>query len=164
MTSETNPYAAYLGKAKPDEVITETPQQLTKLVEQLGPDGLKQSYAPDKWNARQIVCHLADCELAFAFRLRQALAEANHVVQPFDQELWAKPYSNESFDAQTALRVFATVRQWNVILLKTVSREERSKPVRHPERGEMTFQTLVEIMAGHDGNHLRQLRAIADQK
>ena len=159
-----NPYAAYIGTADPDETIAGTARQLAELIEQLGPEGLKRSYAPGKWNARQIVCHLADCELAFAFRLRQALGESNHVIQPFDQELWAKVYAENSFDAHTALQVFSTVRQWNVMLLKTVTKETRLKPVTHPERGEMTFQTLVEIMAGHDGNHLRQLRAIADPK
>jgi hypothetical protein len=33
--------------------------------------------------------------------------------------------------------------------------------VTHPERGEMTFKTLVETMAGHDLNHLGQLERIA---
>ena len=32
----------------------------------------------------------------------------------------------------------------------------------HPERGTMTFQTIVETMAGHDLNHLAQLRRIAE--
>ena len=27
-----------------------------------------------KWSAREIVAHLADCEMVFAFRLRQTLA------------------------------------------------------------------------------------------
>ena len=31
--------------------------------------------APGKWSAAEIVCHLADCELVFGFRLRQTLAE-----------------------------------------------------------------------------------------
>ena len=36
-----------------------------------------------------------------------------------------------------------------------------SKPVTHPERGTMTFQTLLETMAGHDLNHLQQLETLA---
>ena len=36
------------------------------------------------------------------------------------------------------------------------------KKVNHPERGDMTFRTIVETMAGHDLNHLKQLDAIAD--
>ena len=162
MTAQANPYAAYIGNEEPDKIIARTPQKLSEVVTQLDGEKLNRSYAPGKWNARQIVCHLADCELAFAFRLRQALAEPNHLIQPFNQELWAKPYSNEAFDARTALQVFSTVRHWNLILLKTTPQEARSKPVTHPERGQMTFQMLVEIMAGHDGNHLRQLQLIAD--
>jgi hypothetical protein len=33
-----------------------------------------------------------------------------------------------------------------------------NKPVLHPERGTMTFQTIIETMAGHDLNHLAQLQ------
>jgi hypothetical protein len=36
-----------------------------------------------------------------------------------------------------------------------------AKPLNHPERGEMTVQTIVETMGGHDINHLRQLEGIA---
>ena len=158
MSSPANPYKEFLGDRNPQEVIAVTSDQLASVVQKLGPGGLERSYAPGKWSARQILCHLADCEIAFAFRLRQALAESHHMIQPFNQELWAKPY--QAFDAQTALHVFSSVRHWNLLLLQTVSPADYAKPVSHPERGEMTFQTLVETMAGHDLNHLRQLQAI----
>ena len=108
-----------------------------------------------------ILCHLADGEMAFGFRLRQALAEPHHVIQPFDQDAWAKPYSSASFSAQAALEMFSVARRWNLALLDTVSPEDLKKPVTHPERGTMTFETIVETMAGHDLNHLKQLDAIA---
>jgi len=38
-----------------------------------------------------------------------------------------------------------------------------SRTMTHPERGTMTFQTIVETMAGHDLNHLGKLRRIASQ-
>jgi uncharacterized damage-inducible protein DinB len=161
MASSNNPYAAYLGGAAPEEIMAETPQRLTELAQRLEPKGWNQSYAPGKWTARQILCHLADTELAFAFRLRQALAEPNHLIQPFDQDRWAEAYTNRSYDAQAALQVFSSVRRWNLDLLQTVPAEARSRPVRHPERGEMTFQTLVDTIGGHDVNHLRQLDSIA---
>jgi len=49
-------------------------------------------------------------------------------------------------------------------LLKNVPPATFSKPVTHPERGTMTFKVLLETMAGHDLNHLRQLEAIAAAK
>ena len=97
----------------------------------------------------------------FAFRLRQALAEPYHVIQPFDQDAWATRYSTA--DAQTALAVFSAVRQWNLALLETVTPEEFAKTLNHPERGDMTFQTVIDTMGGHDLNHLQQLETIASQ-
>jgi hypothetical protein len=159
MPSSSNPYQKFLADRNPQEVIAVTPQRLTEIFQQLGSQGVERSYAPGKWSARQILCHLADCEIAFGFRLRQALAEPHHTIQPFDQELWAKPYA--AFDAQAALGVFSAVRHWNLALLKTVSPDDYAKPVIHPERGTMTFETIVQTMAGHDLNHLRQLESIA---
>ena len=107
------------------------------------------------------MCHLADCEIVFAYRLRQALAENHHVIQPFDQELWARNYTG--YDAQAAMMTFSCVRQWNLMLLRSVPADAMSKELLHPERGEMTFRELVETIAGHDLNHLAQLEAIAVQ-
>jgi len=156
-----NPYATQLGNRDAREVIAETPKRLAALAQRLGPPGLERSLAPGKWPARAILCHLADCEAVFAFRLRQALAEPYHVIQPFDQDAWATRYSTA--DAQTALAVFSAVRQWNLALLETVTPEEFAKTLNHPERGDMTFQTVIDTMGGHDLNHLQQLETIASQ-
>jgi hypothetical protein len=154
-----NPYAAQLGKRNAREVVEETTDRLTTLFRRLGPHGLERSLAPGKWPARAIICHLADCEIAFSFRLRQALAEPHHMIQPFDQDLWSKPYP--SLSAEAALETFSALRRWNLALLDTLPAEAFSKKVSHPERGEMTFQVLVETMGGHDLNHLQQLESIA---
>ena len=159
--SMTNPYAKFLGGRDVRRTIAATPARLAGLAEQLGAEGLERSTAPGKWRAREILCHLADCEVAFAFRLRQALAEPRHVIQPFDQEAWAKPYP--ALGAQAALDAFTAVRGWNLALLAAAPAEAWSKVVSHPERGDMTFQTVVETMAGHDLNHIAQLESIVGQ-
>lgn len=159
MTDTANPYANFLGNLNARDVIAQTPGRLAALAVKLGPGGLERSLAPGKWRAREILCHLADCEMVFAFRLRQALAEPDHVIQPFDQDRWAKPYP--ALAAQAALDAFSAARRWNLALLETVSAADYSKKLSHPERGEMTFQTVVETMGGHDLNHIGQLETIA---
>ena len=154
-----NPYASQLGERDPFETIAGTNNAIAHCVEQLGPERLERSPAPGRWSAREILCHLADCEVVFAFRLRQALAEDHHVIQPFDQNKWAVTYAN--YEAREALAVFSMVRQWNLKLIGAATPGALSKPLRHPERGEMTFKVLIETMAGHDLNHLRQLETIA---
>ena len=160
--SAANPYASFLGDLNAREVISSTAHNLIHLADRLGSGGFEQSYAPGKWTARVILCHLADCEIAFGFRVRQALAEDNHVVQTFDQDAWARPYGNASFHAQTALQVFSDLRGWNLVLIDSLPPDSFGRRFRHPERGEHTLQTFIELIAGHDLNHLRQLETIAD--
>ncbi len=154
-----NPYASFLEGRNPIAVIATTPAELARLLDTIGPHRATVNPAPAKWSARDIVCHLADTEIVFAFRLRQAIAEEHHVVQPFDQDFWAKNYS--AFGVGAALAVFSSVRGWNLTLIRSAGPEVYAKLLTHPERGTMTFQTLIETMGGHDANHLRQLEAIA---
>jgi len=155
----TNPYAAYLGGQDPLDIIRITPEKVRQLLQTMGAERAEQAPAPGKWCAREIVCHLADCEVAFAFRLRQSLAEEHHTMQPFDQEKWATHYGAYSLAA--ALDTFALLRQWNLALVRSLSEAEFARRVNHPERGDMTLATIVETMGGHDINHLKQIERIA---
>lgn len=153
-----NPYASFIGNREPLEVIRTTAPRLEEAVQSHDARALNRSPAPGKWSVREILCHLADCELVFAFRLRQALAEDHHVIQPFDQEKWAETYAQ--YDVRTASAVFSAVRHWNLALIAGLKAEAFAKTLNHPERGDMTFETVIETMAGHDLNHLRQIDAI----
>jgi len=153
-----NPYALYLGGRDPRQVIASTPSHLCDFLHALGEEHADEPSAPGKWSVREILCHLADCEIVFAYRLRQTLAEPHHVIQPFDQGIWAAHY--KCYDARSALAAFTAVRQFNVNLVDSLPAECFLKPVTHPERGVMTFGVIVETMAGHDLNHLNQIEKI----
>jgi hypothetical protein len=157
--SELNPYEKYLDGRPLDTILVSTTSEITSLLHAIGADKSAKSPAPGKWSPAEILCHLADCEIAFGFRLRQTLAEANHLVQPFDQEKWAATYSGIS--AAEALAAFSALRNWNLALIQRALPAAAGRKVTHPERGPMTFQTIVETMAGHDLNHLSQLRRLA---
>ncbi|MGA8111914.1 MAG: DinB family protein [Acidobacteriaceae bacterium] len=154
-----NPYAKYLDGQDPLPVLRATASRLKNLAATIGPARITHSPAPGKWSPRDTLCHLADCEIAFAFRLRQTLAEDNHRIQPFDQAKWAAPYA--AIDANEALAAFSLLRRWNLLLIDSELPGNAAKPVIHPERGAMTFSTIVETMAGHDLNHLAQLERLA---
>ena len=157
--SELNPYADFLDGRPLETILAATPRAIAEYLDILGPNQSRKP-APGKWSAAEIVSHLADCEIVFAFRLRQTLAEDEHVIQPFDQDYWALQYPGVS--AALALATLSAVRQWNLRLIQSVLPAAAGKTVTHPERGPMTLQTIVETMAGHDLNHLAQLRRLAE--
>jgi hypothetical protein len=154
-----NPYASYLGSNNAVETVAATPERLAALLVAIGEKRFNEAPAPGKWSPREIVAHLADCELVFAFRWRQTLAEDNPTIQPFNQDKWAATYA--AYDAAAALDTFSALRHWNLALLRSLPPEAFQRKVTHPERGAMTFQTLIDTAAGHDLNHLAQLEKIA---
>ena len=157
--STVNPYESFLDGRPVMDVLAETPRAIALLLDKMGSGKAYEAPAPGKWSAGEIVAHLADCELVFGFRLRQTLAEDGPTIQPFDQEKWAKTYSG--IEPAEALTAFTALRRWNQLMLEAALPAAADRTMTHPERGTMTFQTVVETMAGHDLNHLGQLRRIA---
>jgi hypothetical protein len=157
--SELNPYAHFLDRRPVDAILASTATEIALRLEAIGADKAAVSPAPGKWSPAEIVCHLADCELVFGFRLRQTLAEDAPTIQPFDQEKWAATYPGIS--AKQALSTFSALRAWNRLLIEGALPAASERPMTHPERGAMTFMTVVETMAGHDLNHLAQLQKLA---
>jgi hypothetical protein len=83
------PYAEMLGGRDTAKVIAETPVRLGLILDGLSTAEIEARPAPGKWCVREIVAHLADCEIVWGWRLRQALGEEHAVIQPFEQDAWA---------------------------------------------------------------------------
>src|SRR5579862_4799613 len=152
------PYVEALGSRDTFGVLGETRGRLLEIAKQLGTNGLRKTYAPGKWTGAQIIAHLADCEVAFGYRVRQIVAEPSLPIQPFDQDLWAGHYA--AFDGLAAAEAFAAIRAWNLTLFERLTPEELARAAPHPARGPETALTEIRIIAGHTLHHLAQLEKI----
>jgi len=158
MTTATHPYAQLLGDRDPLAVLAETQERIPAIAESLGPEGLKRTYAPGKWTAAQVLAHLTDSEIAFAFRVRQILSQPALAIQPFDENRWARRY--DRMDGLEAARTFQALRAWNLALFRMLDRNDLDKAAIHPDRGPERADTVIRIMAGHTLNHLAQLETV----
>ncbi len=158
---ELNPYANYLNGQDPIPVLTATADQHSHPHRHLrGPDRPRPT--PRKWSIREITAHLADCESRLLLPPSSNPAprhQPHAIIQPFDQDAWAKRY--QAYPFESALALFQAARNWNLLFLATVSAQDRRRPTTHPERGTMPFWTIVETMGGHDINHLQQIERLA---
>ena len=149
-----NPYAPELANHDTVHVLAATPDRLQAAYSALSPEQLETPPAPGKWTPREVLAHLADCEIAFGFRLRQAAAGVL-VIQPFEQDDWARQY--RAYTVPAAMETFRALRAWNLAFIRSLTEDQKVLPVTHPERGTMTVWTIVETMAGHDLHHLERL-------
>ena len=133
--------------------------RLERLVKGLDRKGLATSYGPGKWNVRQILCHLRDCELMFAVRWRLILSEDAPPLQPFDQDHWADSTRYDKQDAQDALDAWVGLRAGNLEMLKIAGKNGLARIGRHADYGPITITQMARHLLSHDENHLRQIEA-----
>jgi hypothetical protein len=119
---------------------------------------------PDRWSVAEILAHLADGELVFGFRVRLILGAPGTPVQAFDQDAWAAYSQYGTHDPQISLEAFRILRDRNIRLLKSLPEQMWGHYGIHTERGKETVTRVVEMTAGHDINHLEQVRRLVRKK
>jgi uncharacterized damage-inducible protein DinB len=156
-----NLYEASLGTRDPLTALSETPDRIRELIGRMSTADFTRPVAPGKWNAREILVHLAHTEMVFGLRVRLALASDSYVVQPFDQDAFLA--REPLLEAQAALAAYYAMRRWNLPLFRSLDAGDLAKTFLHPEHGRMTVGMIVAMLAGHELHHLPQLQQIASQ-
>ena len=135
-------------------------RRLDKLVSKLSPKKAAARPAPGKWSPKEIVCHLADCEIVYGLRYRKIIAEPGGVLVAFDQDAWARSLRYREEPLKHALSLFRVMRDKNVALLKTISRQGWNRFGRHQDYGKLTLRQIVLHIADHDENHIARLEQL----
>lgn len=114
--------------------------------------------AENKWSVREVIAHLADLESeVFAVRLRQVLDEDLPLMKAIDPDARARDFGYQGQDVQGNIRRLLEARAQNIRLIQPAPPEAWDRVGVHERRGPMSFREIVEGMANHDQNHLRQI-------
>jgi len=148
----------YLEGKKPMEVLASTPRQIARLVKGVSRKRLSQRPAADTWSVTEILAHLADSEMVYGFRIRMILEASGTPIQATDQDAWAGFSDYGKQDPALSLEAIRVGRERTVRLLRGLPKEGWERYGVHSERGKETVARVVEMLAGHDLNHLRQIR------
>jgi len=149
-----------LGDRDPVVVLRDTPDALSRALQELSPEEVRQPEADGKWSVRDVLQHLSDSELVWGCRLRMVLAHDRPQLTGYDQDLWAGRLHYERADPRQALEQFRVLRRSNLLLLEAASPSDLQRVGVHAERGEQTLEQMVRLCAGHDVLHLRQVERI----
>jgi hypothetical protein len=158
-----NPYVKFLDGRDPLKVAAATPAKIAGLIRGLTPRQLAKRPAPGKWSIQEIVSHLADTEMVVCCRARWIAFEEHPTLVPFDQEKWAAGRIREKEPLAETLERFRLLRRTQIRLFRQASQKDFRRTGFHPERGTVTLREQLETVAGHDLNHLAQIRRLADQ-
>lgn len=146
------------------KVFQSTAKNIARLIKGKAPTALLKRTADGKWSVAEIVAHLAEAEIVIAYRLRLVIGANGTPIQAYDQNAWQSNATYLHRDPRLALNLFTTLRESNVALLRSLKKEQWECFGMHSERGKETVTRMVELYAGHDVNHLRQIESIMKRK
>jgi len=163
-TDEAGAYIAavlrLLGDKDPLMVLEGLVAELEEHVKGLTIAELRHAEAPGKWSIIEIIQHLADSELVWAYRLRMVLAEKRPQITGYDQDGWASQLRYREVKLRDAMEQLRVLRSTNLRLIGSLSAGELHRAGVHSERGEETVEHMIRLYAGHDLVHLKQISRI----
>ena len=151
---------SYTEGKDPLRMQSEAPGMISELIEGVSEQVLRHRPLPNKWSVAEIIAHLAEDELVSSWRYRQMLESSGCALAGFDQDEWARLGDYASRNPSDSLQLFRLLREANLRMLNQLGADEWERWGVHAERGKITVRDLARHMAGHDMNHLDQIRAI----
>jgi len=143
------------------DAAEESPKQIAAAVLGLPEKTLRYKPSPDKWCILEILGHLADMEVLYAYRLRQMLADKDPVIAPIDQDDWARNPGYLESSAPESVALYGLNRHANLRLLRRLKAEDLRKSARHPELDHrVAVADYVQKMSRHGPNHLEQIERL----
>jgi DinB family protein len=151
---------AYSEGNDPLDLQSEAGRIVADLIDGVPVEDLQRRPKPDKWSIGEIIAHLAEDEIATSWRYRQMIENSGCSLASFDQEEWARLADYAAWNPIDGLRLFQLLREANLRMLNKLSSAEWERYGVHAERGKISVRDLARHMAGHDRNHIDQIRAI----
>jgi len=150
----------YRARRDPIRIMRAAPGKLERAVRGLKPAQWNRRPSRGKWAIAEIVGHLLDTEVVYGYRYRMALGQSGMPIQGYDQAGWSEVFRGKRGSVPRLLAQIRLLRQVNLDLVTGVPRRWWSRYGMHSERGRETVRRTLELIAGHDLNHLDQIMAI----
>ena len=150
---------AHLGSTRPLAALRRAPARLARVLGRVPRRLVARRPGRGEWAVAEVLGHLADAEIALAFRIRKIAAEPREVLVAWDQDRWADHGGYRRTPPREALATFAALRRSNLAYVGRLSAAQKAQHGRHPEYGRLTIPQMLAHWADHDLNHLEQIRA-----
>ncbi|HAP36461.1 MAG TPA: hypothetical protein DCQ28_11155 [Bacteroidetes bacterium] len=142
------------------KVLKTTPKKIRQLIKGVKKKVLTKKSTPERWSIAEIIAHLAETELVLGWRYRSIAEKNGVVIQSFEQDDWAKNSRYGKSDVEEMLEMYSVLRKANLKFLTGLPKEKLENFGMHQERGKETIAHIMNLEAGHDLNHFKQIKKI----
>jgi len=109
-------------------------------------------YAPDKWNAKEVLGHLCDTERIFAYRALRIARGDGTPIEGFEQDDYVRNSPFASRPLAEVIEDYIAVRRATITLLRNL--DEAAWMRRGvANRNEISVRAIAYLIAGHELHH-----------
>ncbi len=143
------------------EVAEKNPKLVAAAVLGLPDATLRYKPAHGKWCILEILAHLADVEIFYAYRFRQMLADSNPVIAPMNQDAWAQNLGYMRSAPAELVALYGLNRHANLQLLRRMKPEDLGRTAQNVEKNRVvSVAEVIEKMSAHGTKHLEQIERL----
>ena len=151
----TDRLSAWIGE------IEALPAQMREAVAGLTDRQLDTPYRPGGWTVRQVIHHVPDSHVNAYVRFKWALTEDEPAIKAYDEVAWAELGDVRSVPVSASLDLLSALHARWVGLMRTMTDEDWSRRLLHPENGAMVLREMAGMYAWHGRHHLAHVRLVA---
>ena len=144
--------------------IEHLPTDLRFVVSGLDDRQLDTPYRDGGWTLRQVIHHVADSHMQSYVRYKWAMTEDNPTIKPYDEAAWAELEEARTAPVEVSLKLLEALHARWVIFLRNLTEEDFSRTIHHPESGEVSLETNLQMYAWHGKHHLAHITGLAERE
>ncbi|HEX2081025.1 MAG TPA: bacillithiol transferase BstA [Longimicrobium sp.] len=144
------------------EQVAQTPARFRAAVQGLTDEQLDTPYREGGWTVRQLAHHVPDSHMNAYTRFKLGLTEDSPAIKTYEEARWA-----ELADAREPIEVSLTLLEalhtrWDV-LLRSLSDEQWSRTIQHPDWGLLRLDSLLGLYAWHGRHHTAHVTRLRER-
>ncbi|MDH3272045.1 MAG: putative metal-dependent hydrolase [Gemmatimonadota bacterium] len=150
-------------RARHIDSIAAFPAHMRKSVADLSDEQLDTPYREGGWTVRQLVHHTMDSHMNAYLRFKLAVTEDHPTLVTYDQDAWATlPDVRDPIDG--TLDVLSGLHDRWATFLRALEPAAFARTAHHPEVGDITVDTLLEIYGWHGPHHVAHVTTLRARK
>lgn len=143
------------------EELAVFPSVFRSWVERLTDIQLDTSYREGGWTIRQVVHHVPDSHMQGYVRFKLAISESTPSIKTYRQGAWGEMADARAAPVAVSLDLLDALHARWVFFIRSLSGENFARTYRHPELGEITLETTLQLYSWHGNHHLGHVRLVA---
>ena len=115
---------------------------------------------------RQTVNHVADSHLNGYIRFKFALTEAEPMIRPYEEKLWAELEDGRNIDPVVSLDLLDALHQRWTTLLDSLRPEDFARTTRHPQHpdwGAFSLDVMLGLYEWHGRHHTAHITGLSQR-